>query len=76
MELEGTENFKKVESLIKTHFNIPKDNHFPYAFDKGMDLNKHSFENSFEHFQEEAKSPSTQLMMKYCTLLSNLKNMK
>ena len=59
MELEGTEIFKKIESLIKTHFNIPKDNQFPYPFDKGMDLNKHSFENSFEHFQEEAKSPST-----------------
>ena len=60
VELEGTEIFKKIESLIKTHYNIPiKDNQFRNAFDKGMDLNKNGFENSFEHFQEETKSPST-----------------
>ena len=59
VELEGTEIFKKIESLIKTDYNIPKDNHFLNAFDKGMELNKNSFENSFEHFQEKTKSPST-----------------
>ena len=47
VELEGTEIFKKIESLIM------------HASHKGMELNKNSFENSFEHFQEETKSPST-----------------
>ena len=59
VEVEGTEIFKKIESLVKTHYNIPKDNQFLNAFDKGMELNKNSFENSFEHFQEKTESPST-----------------
>ena len=58
VELEGTEIFKKIESLIKTHYKIPKDDWFLNAFDKGMIWIK-SFENSFENFQEETKSPST-----------------
>ena len=74
VKLEGTEIFKKVESLIKSHYKILNDNQFLNAFDKGMELNKNSFENSFKHFHEETKSP--QLMMKNCTLLSNLKNIK
>ena len=36
VELEGTEIFKKIESLIKTHYKIPKDDWFLNAFDKGM----------------------------------------
>ena len=47
VELEGTEIFKKIKSLIM------------HASHKGMELNKNSFENSFEHSQEETKSPST-----------------
>ena len=76
VELEGTEIFLKIVRLIKTHYNIPKNNYFLNAFDKEVDLNKNSFENSFEHFQEETKSPSTPTKMKNCTLLSNLKNIK
>ena len=59
VELEGTEVFKKIESLIKSHYKIPKDNQFLNALDKGMELKKNSFENSFEHFREETKSPLT-----------------
>ena len=43
VELEGTEIFKKIESLIKTYYNIPKDNQFLNAFDKGMELKKKKF---------------------------------
>ena len=59
VKLEGIEIFKKIESLIKSRYKIPNDNQFLNAFDKGKELNKNSFENSFEHFQEETKSPST-----------------
>ena len=60
MELEGTEVFKKIESLIQSHYKIPKDNQFLNALDKRMQLRKkNSFENSFKHFQEETKYPST-----------------
>ena len=59
VELDGTEIFKKIESLIKTDYNIPKNNQFLNAFLKGMDLNKYSFENSFKHFPEEPKFPLT-----------------
>ena len=59
VKLEGTEIFKKIESLIKSHYKIPNDNQFLNAFDKGMELNKNSFENSFEHFHEETKSTPT-----------------
>ena len=45
--------------MIKSHYKIPNDNQFLNAFDKGMELNKNSFENSFEHFHEETKSPLT-----------------
>ena len=41
-----------IDPPLKTHYIIPKDNQFLNAFDRGMDLNKNSFENSFEHFQE------------------------
>ena len=34
VELEWTEIFKKIESLIKTHYNIPKGNQFLNAFYK------------------------------------------
>ena len=74
VKLEGTEIFKKVESLIKSHYKILNDNQFLNAFDKGMELNKNNFKNIFKHFHEETKSP--QLMMKNCTLLSNLRNIK
>ena len=75
MELVGTKIFKKtIESLIKTHYNTPKDNQFLNGFDKGMDLN--SFETSFKNFQEESKCPSTSPMMKNCKPLSNLKNIQ
>ena len=56
--MKMTNIFKKIESLIKSHYKIPSDNQFLNAFDKGMELNKSSFENSFEHFHEETKSPS------------------
>ena len=46
VKLEGTEIFKKIESLIKSHYKIPNDNQFLYAFDKGMELNKNSFEST------------------------------
>ena len=59
VELGGTEIFRRIESLIKTHYNIPKNNHFLNAFLKGINLNKNSFENSFEHFPEETKFPLT-----------------
>ena len=59
VKLEGPEIFKKIGSLIKSHYKIPNDNQFLNAFDKGMDLNKNSFEKSFEHFHEEIKSPLT-----------------
>ena len=63
--------------MIKSQYKIPKDNQFLNAFDKGMKLNKNSFENSFEHFQGETKSPSIPtIMMKNYTLLSNIKKMK
>ena len=45
--------------MIKSHYKFPNDNQFLNALDKRMDLNKNSFENSFEHFQEETKSAST-----------------
>ena len=45
--------------MIKSHYKLPNDNQFLNALDKRMDLNKNSFENSFEHFQEETKSAST-----------------
>ena len=76
VELEGTEFFLKIVRLIKTYYNIPKNNQFLNAFDKEVDFIKNSFENSFEHFQEETKSLSTPTKMKNCTLLSNLKNIK
>ena len=43
VELEGTEVFKKIESLIKSHYKIPKDNQFLNALDKGMELKKKKF---------------------------------
>ena len=43
--------------MIKTHYNIPKGNQFLIVFDNGMNLNRNSFWNRFEHFQEESKSP-------------------
>ena len=76
VELEGTEFFLKIVRLIKTYYNIPKNNQFLNAFDKEVDFIKNSFENSFEHFQEETKSLSTPTKMKNCTFLSNLKNIK
>ena len=57
VKLEGTKFSKKIESLIKSHYKISNDNQFLNAFDKGMGLNKNSFEKSFEHFHEETKSP-------------------
>ena len=34
MELEGTEVFRNLERLIKSHYKIPKDNQFLNALDK------------------------------------------
>ena len=39
------------------HYNIPKGNQFLSVFDNRMKLNRNSFWNSFEHLQEESKSP-------------------
>ena len=44
--LEGTEIFKKIESLIKSHYKIPNNNQFLNAFDKRMELNENSFEST------------------------------
>ena len=35
------------------HYNIPKGNQFLIVFDNGMNLNRNSFWNRFEHFQKK-----------------------
>ena len=64
MELEGTEIFKKIESLIKTYYNIPEDNQFLNAFDKGMELKKKVLRIALNIFKKKLNPHQPRLMMK------------